>query len=132
MDQFNHLKTFQVTGTTDEPQVIEVSVQSSSEGPRKFALREKRDPKTDNALYKAAIKETGVGPVQPLWIDWVEWEGPFNSPTTRSPLQEILAKHAVNSEREQATASKNLENARHLDRIRAASVSRCVARSRIH
>ncbi|MEC7718545.1 MAG: DUF1595 domain-containing protein, partial [Planctomycetota bacterium] len=112
MDQFNHLKTFQVTGTTDEPQVIEVSVQLSSEGPRKFALREKRDPKTDNALYKAAIKETGVGPVPALWIDWVEWEGPFNSPTMRSPLQGILAKHAVNSGREQATASENLEDAR--------------------
>ena len=112
MDQFNHLKTFQVTGTTDEPQVIEVSVQLSSEGPRKFALREKRDPKTDNALYKAAIKETGVGPVPALWIDWVEWEGPFDSPTTRSPLQGILAKHAVNSKRDQATASENLEDAR--------------------
>lgn len=104
-DQFNHLATFQVTGSTDNPQVIEVPVQLSNNGPRKFALREKRDPKTDDARHKAAVKETGVGPVPALWIDWVEWEGPFDSPTTLSPLQAILAKHAGNPKRERGTAS---------------------------
>ena len=94
-DQFNHLATFQITGSADKPQVIEVPVQLSNNGPRKFALREKRDPKTDDKRYKAAIRETGVGPVPALWIDWVEWEGPFDSPTTLSPLQAILAKHAT-------------------------------------
>ena len=93
-DQFNHLATFQVTSSTDKPQVIEVPVQLSNNGPRKFALREKRDPKTDDERYKAAIKKSGVGPVPALWIDWVEWEGPFENPATQSPLQEILARHA--------------------------------------
>lgn len=93
--QFNQLATFQITGSTDKPQIIEVPVQLSANGPRKFALREKRDPKTDQQRYKAARKETGFGPAPALWIDWVEWEGPFNSPTTRSPLQAVLARHAV-------------------------------------
>lgn len=78
-DQFNHLATFQITGSTDKPQTIEVPVQLTNGGPRKFALREKRDLKTDNARYKAARKETGVGPDPALWIDWVEWEGPLNA-----------------------------------------------------
>ena len=78
-DQFNHLATFQVTGSTDEPQTIEVPVSLTVNGPRKFALREKRDPKTDGDRYKAARQKTGVGPTPALWIDWVEWEGPLGS-----------------------------------------------------
>ena len=101
--QFNHLETFQITGTTDEPQTIEVPVQLSANGPRKFALREKRDPKTDLRRYRAARKETGFGPDPALWIDWVEWEGPFDSPTTQSPLQAILAKYAAPTERHGAS-----------------------------
>ena len=93
-DQFKQLATFQITGSTDEPQTIEVPVQLSGNGPRKFALREKRDPKNDNQRDKAVRQATGLGPVPALWIDWVEWEGPYNSPATGSPLQTILAKHA--------------------------------------
>ncbi len=78
-DQFNHISTFQITGTTDEPQTIEVPVTLTADGPRKFALREKRDPKGDLKQYRAARAETGVGPKPALWIDWVEWEGPFKA-----------------------------------------------------
>ncbi|MGB1708696.1 MAG: DUF1592 domain-containing protein, partial [Rubripirellula sp.] len=93
-EQFKQLATFQITGSTDEPQTIEVPVQLAVNGPRKFALREKRDPQNDNQRDKAAKQATGLGPVPALWIDWVEWEGPYNSPATGSPLQTILAKHA--------------------------------------
>ena len=78
-NQFNHLDTFQITGSTDAPQIIEFPVSLTRDGPRKFALREKRDPKTDLARYRAARAKTGVGPVPALWVDWVEWEGPLNS-----------------------------------------------------
>jgi hypothetical protein len=105
-DHFNHLATFQITGSTKTPQTVEVPVELSNNGPRKFALREKRDPKTDDARYKTAIKETGVGPVPALWIDWVEWEGPFDSPATLSPLQAILAEHSGNPTRQGGTASE--------------------------
>ena len=78
-DQFNHLATFQVSGSTDAPQTIESIVTLTKDGPRKFELREKRDPETDGARYKAAREQTGMGPDPALWIDWVEWEGPLNS-----------------------------------------------------
>ncbi|MEM9645717.1 MAG: DUF1592 domain-containing protein, partial [Planctomycetota bacterium] len=103
-DQFNHLATFQITRSTDEPQTIELPVQLSPNGPRKFALREKRDPKTDNDRYRAAIKETEVGPVPALWIDWVEWEGPFDRSEATSPLQAILSDHSFLTERQRARA----------------------------
>ena len=83
-DQFHHLSTFQITGSTSQPQTIEVPVQLTKDGPRKFALREKRDIKTDQTRYKAALKKTGVGPNPALWIDWVEWEGPLG-PSTDDP-----------------------------------------------
>ena len=78
-DQFNRLATFQVTGSTDEPQVFEVPVQLTKSSPRKFALREKRDVKADVERERDAIKENGVGLQPALWIDWVEWEGPLDA-----------------------------------------------------
>ncbi|MEJ6523947.1 MAG: DUF1592 domain-containing protein [Opitutales bacterium] len=76
-DQFNLLDTFQVSGTIDNPQVIEVPVQLSKNGPRKFAVRERGDPKAMQARMLSAIKETGLSLTPALWIDWVEWEGPI-------------------------------------------------------
>ena len=78
-DQFNLLDTFQVTGTIDNPQVIEASVQLSKNGPRKFAVRERGDPKAMQSRMLSAIKKTGLGLTPALWIDWVEWEGPLPS-----------------------------------------------------
>ena len=80
-EDFLLLQTFQISGTTDEPQVIEVPVSIIAGGPRTFVLREKRDVKLDHETYTAARKETGVGPVSALWIDWVEWEGPLTKTT---------------------------------------------------
>jgi hypothetical protein len=76
---FNLLSTFQVTATTEEPQTFEFPVTLTSDGPRKFALREKRDPETDHEIVRATRKETGNDPEPALWIDWVEWEGPLNA-----------------------------------------------------
>lgn len=84
--QFNRIGTYQITGTTDQPQIIEVPISLSKDGPRRFALREKRDPNGDIARDKAARKATGLGPTPALWIDWVEWEGPLGPPEGDSEL----------------------------------------------
>jgi hypothetical protein len=76
-DDFGLMQTFQISATTDAPQIIEVPVSISADGPRTFVLREKRDVKLDHELFITAQKATGVGPVSALWIDWVEWEGPL-------------------------------------------------------
>jgi len=86
-DDFTLMETFQITGTTEAPQTIEVPVSITAGGPRSFVLREKRDVKLDFETYQAARKETKVGPPSALWIDWVEWEGPL-----RKPAAETLTK----------------------------------------
>ncbi|MCX8511304.1 MAG: DUF1587 domain-containing protein, partial [Chthoniobacteraceae bacterium] len=79
-EEFSLMHTFQISGTIDEPQIIEFPVNIIGNGPRTFVLREKRDVKLDFDLYTAARKTTGVGPESALWIDWVEWEGPLAEP----------------------------------------------------
>ena len=87
---FTLLQAFQVSGTTDDPQTIEVSVNLTTDSPRTFVLREKRDVKLDQALYDAAQKATGVGPPSALWIDWVEWEGPLKAQKSKTPSTSVL------------------------------------------
>ena len=103
---FNQIATFQITGSIDQPQTIEVPVQLAKNSPRKFALREKRDPKLDNQRDRAARKATGVGPVPALWIDWVEWEGPFSRQVEASPLQAIIADNTRRLKQPNATREK--------------------------
>jgi hypothetical protein len=76
-EDFTLMQTFQISGTTDAPQIVEVPVSLAADGPRTFVLREKRDVKLDHELFTTAQKATGVGPPPALWIDWVEWEGPL-------------------------------------------------------
>ena len=77
-EHFDRLATFQITGSTDEPEIIELPVQLTKNSPRIFALREKRDVKADAGRDRDARKENGVGLKPALWIDWVEWEGPLD------------------------------------------------------
>lgn len=79
-ENFSLMCTFQISGTIEEPQIIEIPVNITGNGPRTFVIREKRDVKLDNEIYTAARKATGVGPEPALWIDWVEWEGPLEEP----------------------------------------------------
>jgi hypothetical protein len=90
-EDFTLMQTFQISGTTEAPQTIEVPVSITANGPRTFVLREKRDVKLDHETYTAARKATGVGPASALWIDWVEWEGPLNKSGDVSPQALLLS-----------------------------------------
>jgi hypothetical protein len=103
-EDFTLMQTFQISGTTDAPQTIEVPVSISTNGPRTFVLREKRDVRLDHELYTTAHKETGVGPPSALWIDWVEWEGPLYAPTMKSPLSILTANARGGSDGDHARA----------------------------
>jgi len=82
--EFSLLNTFQISGTTKSPQVIEMPITLTAEGPRSFVLRERRDIKGDHAWYTAEQTKTGVGPPPALWVDWVEWEGPVTNQIQQS------------------------------------------------
>jgi len=107
-DQFKLLDTFQVTGTIDNPQVIEMSVQLGKNGPRKFAIRERGDPKEMQAMMLSAIKETGLGLTPALWIDWVEWEGPLPTEKAASGLVSILTENRYGSEKTEEQRAREM------------------------
>ena len=88
-EDFTLMQTFQISGSTDAPQVIEVPVSITANGPRTFVLREKRDVKLDHELFTTAQKESGIGPPSALWIDWVEWEGPLAPQTAIAKVEHI-------------------------------------------
>jgi len=96
-DEFGLMQTFQISGSTDAPQVIEVPVSITANGPRTFVLREKRDVKLDHELFMTAQKETGVGPPSALWMDWVEWEGPLAPADAKSNIPPVLAAGETNA-----------------------------------
>ena len=95
-EDFTLMQTFQISGSTDAPQVIEVPVSITADGPRTFVLREKRDVKLDHELFTTAQKATGVGPPSALWIDWVEWEGPLVKMETGVAVKPVMAAGETN------------------------------------
>lgn len=105
-DEFGLMQTFQISGSTDAPQVIEVPVSITANGPRTFVLREKRDVKLDHELFMTAQKETGVGPPSALWIDWVEWEGPLAPADAKSSVPPVLAAGETNARQVLETFTK--------------------------
>jgi hypothetical protein len=88
-EDFTLMQTFQISGTIEAPQVIEIPVSVTTAGARTFVLREKRNVKSDHEWYTSAVKETKVGPPSALWIDWVEWEGPLAPQAAVAKLEHI-------------------------------------------
>ena len=68
-----------ITGTLDNPQIVEIPIEITSSKSREIGLRE-RQPNSRNAARFAlkTAKKKGDATTKPaLWIDWVEWEGPL-------------------------------------------------------
>ena len=104
------ISTHQVSGTIEEPQIIEVPLEVRPDKPREFAVQEKQPNngkmKALFGTFNAAKKKNGYGISPAIWIDWVELEGPHSAPntTTQSPLQMVLDKNSGSSERQRAHA----------------------------
>lgn len=99
-----------INGTIEQPEVheFEVEVQPVSVpmrvdigpqtkkkvplGERVFAFRERQHNSgyTVTQMYNKAFAENGFGVEPSLWIDWVEWEGPFPMPGIPDPYSEIF------------------------------------------
>ena len=77
-----------------------------------------------SSRYKAAVKETGLGPGPALWIDWVEWEGPLKTGQINRRSLESLA-------RNDADLEDSLRAQKVLEQFRATSLSECVAGIRL-
>ncbi|MGB8853594.1 MAG: DUF1592 domain-containing protein [Pirellulales bacterium] len=94
LDNFDLMSTHEVTGTLENPQILEVKVRVGSGPNRIFSIREKRRIKrgTDNDRFEKSFRKIGRGPTPVIWVDWVEIEGPLPpEPGTPEPVSLIAA-----------------------------------------
>lgn len=92
LDNFDLMSTHEVTGTLENPQILEVKVRVGSGANRIFSIREKRRIKrgTDNDRFMNSFRKNGRGPTPVIWVDWVEIEGPLPpEPGTPEPVSLI-------------------------------------------
>ena len=89
------LSTHQVTGTMEEPQVLEFPIQVEPGVARSFAIAEKSflgnpdGASFHDVVFGEGFQANHVGPEFAIWIDWIEVEGPFASPQVTNSLTEV-------------------------------------------
>ncbi len=73
------LRSLQVTGTEEEPEIIETTLEIGINTRREFGIQERR-PSTGNYVRKEFARQkskNGYGFPPAIWIDWIEFEGPL-------------------------------------------------------
>ncbi len=76
-----------VDGTPEKPEVFEFAVNVARSGAREYAVRGRRHNRETGSAQQNHFRTLGSpmdtrwrGPFKPqpkLWVDWMEWEGPF-------------------------------------------------------
>ncbi|MBL66824.1 MAG: hypothetical protein CMO74_00005 [Verrucomicrobiales bacterium] len=87
----------QVSGTTENPEIIETTVEIGADTPREFGIQE-RQPEDRNLHRKEFFrfkKENGYGYPPAVWIDWIELEGPLPKAGTKSGLTHTLTENLI-------------------------------------
>ncbi|MEI6715317.1 MAG: DUF1592 domain-containing protein [Verrucomicrobiota bacterium] len=91
------LSSHQVTGTMEEPQVLEIPFKLEAGAPRGFMIAEKSmlgNPdgfSFHDILFQEGYNANRVGPEFAVWIDWIEFEGPFKTAQVAESLAKIRA-----------------------------------------
>ena len=78
------LSTQKISGTIENPEVIEVNIEISASTPREFGIQE-RQPKSAKILrqeFDRHKQKNGYGTPPAIWIDWIELEGPITEAGT--------------------------------------------------
>ncbi|NNC87499.1 MAG: DUF1592 domain-containing protein [Akkermansiaceae bacterium] len=108
------LSSHQVTGTIENPEVIEIPLEVGTDTIKEFAIQEKQ-PNTGNLkalwnAHNAFKKENGYGHPPAIWIDWVELEGPLPRVNlTGSKILRVEPEKTINPTNERAI--KEMEDA---------------------
>ncbi|MDF1862652.1 MAG: DUF1587 domain-containing protein, partial [Verrucomicrobiales bacterium] len=74
------IASLQVTGTEENPEIIETTVVISSDTPREFGIQERvpaDSKKTLSREFYAHKRENGYGTPPAIWVDWIELVGPI-------------------------------------------------------
>ena len=89
------ISTHHITGTIEEPAMLETEIMVGADTIREFAIQE-RQPAKGTALrkfYHADKAKNGYGHTPAIWIDWIELEGPIKQNETL--LERTLKQHPV-------------------------------------
>ena len=73
------IRSLQVTGTEEHPEIIETTLEISADTPREFGIQE-RQPQNKRSVINAFNqhkKENGYGMPPAIWVDWIELVGPL-------------------------------------------------------
>lgn len=114
------LGCFAVNGTPERPEVVEVTVNVARTGSRLFAIRERRHNTSDGADKQNFFARLGVpmdtrqrAPFTPgpkLWVDWMEWEGPFTDQWPPSSHHAVFGEIVLGDKPGAAEARKVIES----------------------
>tara|TARA_R110002049_G_scaffold285698_1_gene466684 strand:- start:65402 stop:68089 length:2688 start_codon:yes stop_codon:yes gene_type:complete len=90
--EMNVLGARYVSGTVENPEVIEIPIELSSASGRSLALRARQHNNRTAArrVYQAALAMGKPMPDPAIWVDWVELEGPIIDQQSPSPRDKIL------------------------------------------
>ena len=114
------LGCFAVNGTPERPDVVEITVNVARTGSRLFAIRERRHNTSDGADKQNFFARLGVPmdtrqrapftPAPKLWVDWMEWEGPFTDQWPPSSHHAVFGDTALGDKPGAAEARKVIES----------------------
>jgi len=81
-----------VTGTYEQPQIIEFPLMISHADERKIGIRERQPNSRDAArnAFNAARRQGQDLPTPAIWLDWVEVIGPINRKQTRNNFDRLF------------------------------------------
>ena len=101
------LSTQKISGTIENPEVIEVNIEISASTPREFGIQE-RQPKSAKILrqeFDRHKQKNGYGTPPAIWIDWIELEGPITEAgTIESTIVRVEPEKAINPDNEKEIA----------------------------
>ena len=106
------ISSHQVTGTIENPSLIELTIDIGTDTPREFGVQESR-PRNAKAIMKEYYRfkaENGYGTPPAIWVDWIELEGPIpDAATATSKLTRIEPEETINPANDAEIA--NIEDA---------------------
>ena len=101
------LSTQPVSGTIENPEIIEVKVEIGASTPREFGIHE-RQPKSAKLLrqeFDRHKQKNGYGTPPAIWVDWMELEGPITEvDVTESTIVRVEPEKTINPDNEKEIA----------------------------
>ena len=92
-----------ITGTIENPEIIEVNVEIGEHTPRELGIQE-RQPKSAKILrqeFDRHKQQNGYGTPPAIWVDWMELEGPITeAAATESRIVRIEPEKTINPDNE--------------------------------